>query len=236
MNIILQPASNPLAQKHFIKTVEHGVSPQELIRNAEPGVAKEIQENLHDSLLRVWGVLDGPNNNQYYNRICYGDLVLFCKNWQIFAYGEVVYKVKSRQLAAHLWGRDKDNRTWQNIYFMNRFCNNISIPMADLNEAMGYGQNHTVQNFSVIDTPADMAKFFRKFRYSDGILSLSSTAQDYKELLLRVQQLLCEQKSLSSLEIMQRLNLSQDLTNQILAGGVSGGIFVKNGHEYSLPH
>ena len=233
MNIVLQPASNPLSQQHFALTIEHSVPTQELLRHAEPDVAKAIRDNICDSQVRLWGVMDGPQNENYYKRICDGDLVLFCKSFNICAHGEVQYKIKSRQIATYLWGTDDNQHTWQNIYFIKNY-HHAKLSMMHLNEAMGYGQRHTVQNFSILDTPASLAKFFRIFRYHDGVLDLSNNASDYRSLLIAVHQLLQKQGALSLTKIAQQLEIPQNLIQPVMVGGVKARLFVKNDQKYSL--
>jgi len=68
---------------------------------------------------------------------------------KIFASGIVTNKLQSRELALKLRGEKEDGSTWENIYLLDEIIE-YSMPVKELNAAVGYTSNKPVQGFSVL--------------------------------------------------------------------------------------
>ena len=122
--------------------------------------------------LCIWGVMN--NNAAKFRKIEKDDLVLFTANNIVEAYGRVVYTLNNSRLARFLWGQD-EFETWDNIYIIDDFHNAADFLVKELNKALGYQENNVVQGFTVIDDRSRLNGFFRKFNYTNGILTLEGS-------------------------------------------------------------
>lgn len=150
--VILQPAANVDAQKHYVDTVETPVPFDRLAKSLSNDEMK-LLESIYDSEhALVWGVVPGVNgaNVKKWNRVTRGDIVLFCRNRQVVSSATVSIKIHSRKLAQDLWGEDPHGATWEYVYFLDELCSQ-SIPYEALNAAAGYEPNNNVQGFNVLD-------------------------------------------------------------------------------------
>lgn len=111
-----------------------------------------IREIYPDNIVPVWGVTLGKNNvnKNKWNKVQKGDVTLFTGNKKIFASGVVTYKFQSKELALELWGWEKPDSTWENIYLLDEIQHH-HIPVKDLNRVVGYAENNAIMGFTVLD-------------------------------------------------------------------------------------
>ena len=150
MAVILQPTANKIAKEHFNITITNGV-PLEIIREYVDEEDYEwLCEAYPDRIARVWGIKDGKLNVNKYDRIDYGDIVLFAADNEIFMSGKIILKNQNRELALRLWGTDLDNNAWKNMYFLTDLREQ-SVPYTIFNNVVGYDINARIQGFTVLD-------------------------------------------------------------------------------------
>lgn len=160
MNLILQPCSNKTALLHYSNTIENSNLNLNLIKSY---LSKTDYQNLLDifnqDCIHVWGVT--KSSNAKWNRMNIGDVALFSKSGVIFSYGIVCYKVQNSNLAEFLWGKDKQNKTWEYIYFLTEL-KTTNITYLSFNNAVGYNDKYVIQGFNVLDDEKT-AKFLNKY-------------------------------------------------------------------------
>jgi len=151
--IILQPASNSEAYKHFEDTVKKTVLASQIIPYLKDSSEKErflkISKNKNVS---VWGVTAGKNdvNAKKWQRIQPGDVTLFYREKFIFCSAVTTLKIHNQQLASSLWGFDERGATWEYIYFIDEVKSH-NIPIKHFNKIVGYKDNYIIQGFNVLD-------------------------------------------------------------------------------------
>ncbi|MFC1871979.1 hypothetical protein ACFLYF_06265 [Chloroflexota bacterium] len=60
--ILLQPAPGPEATKHYIETIDQGVSIQYLSKYLDASIIQDLK-SLGQSNIKVWGFIPKPNND-----------------------------------------------------------------------------------------------------------------------------------------------------------------------------
>ena len=151
--VILQPAGNKDAKKHFVDTISNPVPINKIspyIEKKEFDYLSKIYKN--DQGAYVWGVTPGSNltNKKKWDKINPKDIALFSKDGHIFSSGEVTYKLHNKNLALNLWKTDLNGFTWEYIFFLSNIKNH-KIPYIDFNRSVGYSDNFVIQGFSVLD-------------------------------------------------------------------------------------
>ena len=149
--IILQPAGNKDAKKHYNDTIENSVNIREIIpflNNKDINIINRLYSNSAP----VWGVTPGSNlsNRNKWLRVKIGDVCLFAKDNYIFASGVVTHKVHNKNLALKLWNKDDSGSTWEYIYFLDEIKNH-KIHYRTFNEVVGYAEKYVIRSFSVLD-------------------------------------------------------------------------------------
>jgi hypothetical protein len=150
--VILQPAGGSPASDHFAKTI---LTPVPLRRCAEFIPAMDVAELAAiygREGARVWGVTPGEafRNRKKWDLIDPGDAVLFCGKGEVFAHAFVTHKLRNRELAFDLWGKDAKGQTWEYIYFVSEPLNH-SIPYARLARVIDFSPDFVVLGFMVLD-------------------------------------------------------------------------------------
>lgn len=149
--VILQPSSNKDSRKHYVDTIENPVSIELLKEYLSEEVITQLKDFYPDGTVPTWGVTPGKNNVNVrkWGRIETGDVTFFSANGMIFASGVVVLKLQDKSLAARLWGHDKENQTWEYIYFLDEIKHH-EIPYVEFNRSIGYADNYVIQGFNVL--------------------------------------------------------------------------------------
>ena len=165
--VILQPAGGSPASDHFGKTILTSVP---LLRCAEFISAMDVAElaTIYGREgARVWGVTpgDGFRNRKKWEKIDPGDAVLFCGKGEVFAHAFVTHKLRNRELAEDLWGKDAKGQTWEYIYFVSEPMNH-SISYARLARVIDYSPDFVVLGLMVLDE-VKSAKVLQEFNLAD---------------------------------------------------------------------
>jgi len=151
-NLIIQPASNKNAWKHYTDTVLNPVSLDRIRRYLDMTTAQRLEELYKGGEVHVWGFTPGTNNSNVakWDRIKPGDVALFLRQKLAFASSIVALKIRNHDLAVELWGYDDKQRTWEYVYFLDEIQNQ-KIPYLGLNELLDYEPDNNFQQSLVLD-------------------------------------------------------------------------------------
>ncbi|MCZ7382893.1 MAG: hypothetical protein O8C64_15160 [Candidatus Methanoperedens sp.] len=152
VKVILQPAGNKGARKHYTDTIANPVDLSRIKSFVKEPEFTRLNELYKDGKVPTWGVTPGKNetNKHDWESIESGDIVLFAKGGFIFASGVVSFRIHNKSLALDLWGKNDDGETWEYIYFLDELKNH-QISYEDFNKVVGYKPNYIIQGFRVLD-------------------------------------------------------------------------------------
>jgi len=141
--LIIVPASKDEAHKHFKKTVRE---PWNVDKIKDLGILlpADVESKLRAvGDFRIWGAVHSivKNNRIPWDRL-EGCVTAFYQEGKIVCWGKVIAKLHSSNLAEKLWGRDKEGRTWEYVYFIGDLTW-AEIPWEKLRDALGYSKNYT---------------------------------------------------------------------------------------------
>lgn len=150
-SLILQPAGNKVAYKHYLDTILKPVPQEKFSRFIEPSIMTRIKEYYGNNPVPIWGVTPGKTNSNVvkWEKVQPGDITIFSKNKSIFSSGVVTLKFRSSKLAQSLWGKTEDGETWEYIYLLDDI-RNLHINYVDFNKLVGYKENYIIQGFNVL--------------------------------------------------------------------------------------
>ena len=164
-NVWIITAARDDAYEHLEKTILKPVNIDELIRNISDEKVieklKELRNKLNSNEIYVWGskVSRGrrQNNLAYWEKMEKGDVCIiytkgerFSKDKAYFRFWtKILDKVRSVELAEYLWGRDKDNLTWELIYFLEK-PREIKLSLDEFRRLFGYRDNFVPQGLNKI--------------------------------------------------------------------------------------
>ena len=131
--VVLCPASSPAAFAHFGKSVQNPVA----ITQSEV-----TPEFVGRGGLRVWAARAA----RQWEKARKGDVLLFFRASAAFAQAECLGTTISSQLAASVWGEPE----WQYLFFLGP-VKPMSVPLADINKALGYKSQYQVRQLVVLN-------------------------------------------------------------------------------------
>ena len=129
--------------------------------------------------IRIWGVVE--SRKTAWEKIQPGDIGLFTGNKEIFAYGTICYKIHNTSLAESLWGKDKQGRPWEYIYFLSSISK-TRISYEEFNAAVGYSKNYNIQGMSVLDDEKTN-RFLNLFPIQDDTFLPEIKEKDYIDII-----------------------------------------------------
>jgi hypothetical protein len=146
MKYFIAPRSGEKSYKNFQSTIKHGV-PYDRI---EPYLKAEGKNILRqEEIIYSWGNREGKSKE--WQKINYGDIVIFYAKYQFIMAGSVIYKQNDPNLALAMWPPDEKGNPWSYTFFLNNLYY-FKIPLQYFNEISGY-QFRSVQGFQEITTP-----------------------------------------------------------------------------------
>ena len=150
--LILQPCGSKNSEAHYKDTIEHDAHLDQVGDFLSEAERVKLRSIYPDGRLKIWGVTQGKKkvNRRGWDKIEAGDVTLFTAENNVFASGVTTYKLINKRLASKLWGVDSSGETWELIYFISELRNQ-SIPVGELNKALGYSSKNIVRGFRVID-------------------------------------------------------------------------------------
>ena len=149
--LILQPAGNPDARKHYNDTIKTPVNLKKISKYLSIEDYDTLKKIYPDNKCYIWGVTPKSSNIAQWNKISDNDISLFARNNMIFSYGISCYKTISHDLAAYLWEYDNDGFTWEYIYFLKNITP-LSYTYLEMNQAIGYAPKYNYRGFNVVDS------------------------------------------------------------------------------------
>jgi hypothetical protein len=162
-NVILQPCGSKAALKHYKDTVRNSVALTTILPFLAAEHAEALQAIYPSGECAIWGLTPGEKkvNVTKWNRIKEGDVTIFSANKKLFASAVVTYKVRSYDLARHLWGLVGADQTWEYIYFLDE-VRLIDIPYATFNPVVDYVPHNIIMGFTILNEDKSQ-KFFEAF-------------------------------------------------------------------------
>ncbi|GAA4635874.1 hypothetical protein GCM10023196_083290 [Actinoallomurus vinaceus] len=138
MRVMLQPASlaTPSVRQHYEDTIQSLVdlAAHAALLGDELGVLQALYPN---GYAPMWGVTPGLNNANVskYQKLSQGDYVFFYGGKRLYLGGLVTHTFHNPQLAEELWGRNKNDQTWEYMYALDdlRGCD---IPIEEVRECL----------------------------------------------------------------------------------------------------
>lgn len=161
--IFIVTASGQEAYSHYQDTVKRKRLLGEISKFISPDQSRYIDNLYHGKKFAIWGATPGSGNIKTWTKMEPGDYVIFYQQGNFILIGEVAYKLKSKEVANFLWGKNKAGETWENIYFIIN-DKEIKVPLEKFNQYLGYRQNFRPQGFAAIEN--ERQKEFEK-RYGD---------------------------------------------------------------------
>lgn len=133
--IFLAPRSNETAYANFKSTIADGIS----IERIKPYLSEEeIKIFGNQDLVFVWGNQASRTLRSSWEKMQYGDYVLFYAKGEFVVAGQVQFTKLSDKLALSLWPKSKDTGLpWSCVFFVTNL-RKIDLPIEMLNEVTGY--------------------------------------------------------------------------------------------------
>jgi len=139
MNLLLQPAaSDSKGRCNFYRTIENRVSQRVLAQSLRPGDLTSLASETSGKAPCAWGLRDDSagRNQQTFDRLESGDLVLFGGVKCAIAWGNVAWKAESPGLAVRLW--DDPDHPLRFIYFLAPVgFFDSPVPRSEINKCAG---------------------------------------------------------------------------------------------------
>ena len=217
-SLILQPCGSKDAKQHYIDTIDTPV--------ALSSIKKYITSSDYDNLSLIypsggcfiWGVTPTKTNFKKWNRIKRGDVAIFSSDGRIFSTSITTYKLHSKDLAKKLWGVDKNDNTWEYIYFLSEI-KKVHIPYINFNRTIKkidgdfYKDNFIIQGFDVLSE--DRCRiFFDTFDLESDVINTEINKEAYENAI----ELLLTDLSETDREIKSKNRLEQSYLKQLLFG------------------
>lgn len=134
---------------HYRDTIKNKRTLGEIKAFLSEDQIKDLRDIYKGRDFAVWGAKPGEGNISTWYSMKLGDYVLIYRNKRIILIGEVAYKVRNEKLAEFFWGRDKDGKTWEYIYFIiNEEL--LDFPMRRLNKFIDYSLGYLPRGFGGI--------------------------------------------------------------------------------------
>ncbi|MDV8071129.1 hypothetical protein R4P64_31920 [Rhodococcus sp. IEGM 1366] len=149
--VVLQPAGSKESQKHYEDTVANFVALEDFT-GLQSSDFEVLRAAFPAGKLQVWGATPAANgsNVKKHAKLQAGDFVLFAKKNTIFSAGTVRHTFRSEEIAEKLWTRDDDGQTWELMFAIDD-VRELNIPVPEINAAVGYKSNNSIQGFTVLD-------------------------------------------------------------------------------------
>lgn len=144
---------NAAAQRHFEDTLQRKRTLDEVRQFLPQREIENLEKIYHGSDFIVWGAVPGPMNENRWEKMAPGDVVLIYNSGRIRFAGEIAAKVRNRDLARYFWREDEGGSTWELMYFIVNE-EKTDVPIEKLNPLFGYQPHYRPQGFSMINEDA----------------------------------------------------------------------------------
>lgn len=177
---IVVAGGNLDAERHFEDTIQRKRNLSEIRGYLPNEEIKNLEVIYHRSPFIVWGAVPGPMNEQKWNKMRPGDIVLIYNKGFIRFVGEVAAKVRSKDLARYFWRETQAGDTWELMYFIVNE-ERVNVPMQHINKLFGYKEEFRPQGFTMVNEDAVM-NFAKHFGDIIGVLKVLEKGEDVLEL------------------------------------------------------
>jgi len=103
----------PQFSRHFEDTIQHKRTLDEVRRFLPTREIENLEKIYHGSDFIVRGAVPGPMNENRWEKMTPGDVVLFYNNGRIRSAGEIAAKVRNRDRARYFWREDEGGSTFR---------------------------------------------------------------------------------------------------------------------------
>lgn len=111
--LLVVAGGNASAQRHFEDTIQRKGTLDEVRRFRPAGEIENRERIYHGSDFIAWGAIPGPMNENRWEKMTPGDVVLIYNNGQVRFAGEIAVKDGSREPARYFWREDESGSTWE---------------------------------------------------------------------------------------------------------------------------
>ncbi len=154
---IVVAGGNTSAQRHFEDTIQRKRTLNEVRRFLPTQEIENLEKVYHGSDFIVWGAVPGPMNENRWEKMTPGDVVLIYNNGRIRFAGEIAAKVRNPELARYFWREDDTGVTWVLMYFIVNE-ERTDVPIEKLNPLFGL----FIASQSIYCGPVPMADILRQ--------------------------------------------------------------------------
>jgi|SRR5579872_2240252 len=130
-NVLVCPASGPLAAKHLRDTIESGKQLDSILSHIPLDFQHMFDQTYKERLAWVWGMRAGIKNR--WEQLDTDDVVVFYQQGIFRLECAVTYKLHSVELSDFLWQRSPSNEPFEYIFFVTR-PHPINLSIQDFNE------------------------------------------------------------------------------------------------------
>lgn len=149
MNVVLQPASGPVPQEHYRRTIENPVDLDEIEHLLPSGIVGRLRARYPEGKAPLWGAVNG--NRAQWDKLEDGDLVLFYRQGEFFATARVTEKTADgHHIATHFWKGDGKKGQFDLLFFLEN-VERARIPWPPIREAMEWSEAAVVQSLTVLN-------------------------------------------------------------------------------------
>lgn len=187
--LVLQPAANPDAQRHYRDTVENAVPLDRLRPHLSAEGFRRLQQVYPGGAAWLWGATPGPQNTVSVESMSPGDLVLFYRRRHFFSKATItLIEMGERSLARELWGTNDQGDTWEHLFFLTQ-PEEISIDYHDLWEVARVGAEDMLWGLTVLteSTSARVVDAFDDLEFE--VVETSVSENDYREAAFALDEL-----------------------------------------------
>ncbi|MCX8495929.1 MAG: hypothetical protein ORN51_07080 [Akkermansiaceae bacterium] len=179
--VVLQPSGNKGSREHYRNTIDELVdlaAHRDLLGEA---LFQHLISLFPSGQAPMWGVTpgQGDRNRASWQKIELGASALFAADKQIFSRGMIAAVFHNPPLARRLWGIDENGATWEYMYALDS-VEEVNIPYAAFNAAVGYKSNNIIQGFTVLSEEKSVA-FLQTFPASAVRVEWPATPDEVEE-------------------------------------------------------
>ncbi|MEM1666388.1 MAG: hypothetical protein QXW12_03475 [Nitrososphaerota archaeon] len=142
MEIFLATASKSKSRKNLQDTVIKGVKITKIQGLVTSNILEKLKSIYNDGKARIWGFIEGKNNDRFWNMMAEDDIILF--NTDKESYGvisKVLTKEKNTSLAKELWEPDERTKKYYDRIIYLKDVRLINAPISKINKVLGYKED-----------------------------------------------------------------------------------------------
>ena len=126
---------------HLRRSIENPFS-SDLHRHIDPQTLRDLKQRSTDGQIYAWGSI----SDKTWKNLQINDFILIAHKGVYRYLTHVIGIEKNEVLAAGIWGRDANNKTWQHVYYLDK-SHDIDISKDEMNRLIGYQENFILRGF-----------------------------------------------------------------------------------------